>query len=244
MEIEIKIGREVDGASAFRVPPTCKKVGRRHASLYWHNGMLTIEDDESTNGTYVNGKRIAKTRIKETDTVWLGGEGPDKACYQLDVKKVFDSCRELEKAQRTDYTKEFVQIKQAYINYQAKVAKLKQDATKKAQLPRILASFIPATIALIFFLMTLGSNDPNMMNIRIGIMVAGTAITGVVSMLTIGKNNAVNEKMSEEITELQIKYQKEYKCPKCGKEFNMNTHWKKLEAGKTCPYGCGAVFEK
>ena len=111
-----------------------------------------------------------------------------------------------------------------------------------AQMPKLLASLIPAVLGLVFFLATLGSDNPNMMNIRIGIMVGGTAISGIVGAITMGKSSAVNEKMSEEITELQIKYQKEYKCPKCGKDFNMNTHWKKLAAAGKCPHGCGARF--
>lgn len=244
MDIEIKIGRDVEGSSAFRVPSSFKKVGRRHATLFWHDGVVTIEDNESTNGTFVNGKRIAKTKIKETDTVWLGGHGSDSACYRLDIKKVFDSCREAEKEQRTDYSQEFAQIKQAYINYQTELAGLKNKAIKKSQLPRQLASLIPAVLGLLFFFITLGNSNPEMMNIRIGIMIAGTAITGVVGIITMGKSNTVNEELSEEVTELQIKYQKKYSCPKCGKEFNLNMHWKKIEAGRKCPYGCGAVFVK
>ncbi len=242
MDIEIKIGREVEGAMVHRVPSTYTKVSRRHATLFWHDGIVTLEDNESSNGTFVNGKRIAKTKVTENDTVWLGGDNAGSECYPLDLKSIFASCREAETAQRTDYTQEFARVKQAYINYQEEVSRLKKQATKKSQMPKLLASLIPAVLGLVFFLATLGSDNPNMMNIRIGIMVGGTAISGIVGAITMGKSSAVNEKMSEEITELQIKYQKEYKCPKCGKDFNMNTHWKKLAAAGKCPHGCGARF--
>ena len=244
MDIEIKIGRDVEGSRVFRVPSSFKKVGRHHATLYWHDGIITIEDNESTNGTFVNGKRVAKTKIKENDKIWLGGNGVDNMCYRLDIDKVIASCQEAEETQRTDYSQEFANIKQAYINYQTEVAELKFKATKKSQLPRLLASLIPAVLGLLFFVMTLGNNNPEMMNIRIGIMIAGTAISGVVGIITMGKSNAVSEELSEDITELQIKYLKDYSCPKCGKEFNLNMHWKKLEAGGRCPYGCGAEFVK
>lgn len=242
MDLEIKIGREVEGAMAHRVPSAHTKVSRRHATLFWHDGIVTLEDNESSNGTFVNGKRIAKTKVTENDTVWLGGDNAGSECYRLDLKQIFASCREAENAQRTDYAAEFAQIKQAYINYQEEVSELKRNATKKSQMPKLLASLIPAVLGLVFFLVTIGKNDPKMMNIRMGIMVGGTAISGVVTALTMGKSSAVSEQMSEDITELQIKYQKYYRCPKCGKDFNLNTHWKKLEASGKCPHGCGARF--
>jgi DNA-directed RNA polymerase subunit RPC12/RpoP len=242
MNIEIKIGREVDGGTALRVAPNHKRVSRQHAIFRWQDGVATLEDTESSYGTFVNGRRIAKTKVTEDDVVWLGGINGGDDCFQLDMKKLFASCHEATDAQRTDYTDEFENIKQAYIDYQAEVSELKRKAVKKSQMPKLLASLIPAILGLVFFLVTLGDNDPNKMTLRVGIMVGGTAISGVVGVLTMGKSSAVNEQMSEEITELQIKYQKEYKCPKCGKDFNLNMHWKKLEAAGKCPHGCGAKF--
>ena len=112
-------------------------------------------------------------------------------------------------------------------------------------MPRLLASSIPAIIGLIFFLATLGSPNPNMMNIRIGIMMGGTALSGLVGILTMNKSTSTSEKMSEELTELQIKYQSRYCCPKCGMKYPLTTHWKKLEADGKCPNPrCNAQFVK
>ncbi len=45
--------------------------------------------------------------------------------------------------------------------------------------------------------------------------------------------------------DLQLKYQKEYKCPKCGKQYSLDLHWKKLEAEGKCPNPkCDAKFVK
>lgn len=238
MEIEIKIGREVEGGSILLVPSTCKKVGRRHASLYWKDGVVTIEDNESANGTFVNGKRIAKTKVGEYDTVWLGGIGRED-CYQLDMEKVFASCREAENKARTDYSTEFVQLKQAYIDYQEEVTELKKRATKSSQMPRLLASLVPAVIGLIILLL---SKD---MTLRIVSMSIGSVLSGVVGILTMGKSSSASEKMNEVVTELQIKYQPRYCCPKCGMKYPFTTHWKKLEAEGKCPNPrCDAQFVK
>lgn len=237
MNIEIKIGREVDGGTALRVAPNHKRVSRQHAIFRWQDGVATLEDTESSYGTFVNGRRIAKTKVTEDDVVWLGGINGGDDCFQLDMKKLFASCHEATDAQRTDYTDEFENIKQAYIDYQAEVSELKKKVAKESQMPKILASIIPAIIGLV--ILCIPSID---MTIRFVVMGAGTVISGLVSFLTLGKSGAANEKLTEEITELQIKYQKDYKCPKCGKDFNLNTHWRKLEAAGKCPHGCGAKF--
>ena len=238
MEIEIKIGREVEGNNILLVPSSYKKVSRFHALLYWKNGVVTIEDNESANGTFVNGKRIAKTKVGEYDTVWLGGIGRED-CYQLDMEKVFASCREAENKARTDYSTEFVQLKQAYIDYQEEVSDLKKQATKSSQMPRLLASLVPAVIGLIILLV---SKD---MTLRIVSMSVGSVLSGVVGILTMGKSSSANDKMNEEITELQIKYQPRYCCPKCGMKDPFTTHWKKLEAEGKCPNPrCDAQFVK
>ncbi|HVN46551.1 MAG TPA: FHA domain-containing protein [Steroidobacteraceae bacterium] len=50
-------------------------VSRRHARITVAGGAVTIEDLESTNGTYVNGKRIsAPTRLAPGDEIALGSE--------------------------------------------------------------------------------------------------------------------------------------------------------------------------
>lgn len=238
MDIDIKIGKEVEGNNILIVPSNCKLVSRKHATLFWHDGVATIEDNESTNGTYVNGKRVAKTKVTENDIVWLGGKGGDE-CYQLDMKKIFDSCRNAEKKARTDYTKEFEDLKRVYMDYQAEVAGLKKKMTQSSQLPKLLASLIPAVIGLVFLCVF---ED---MTLRIVSMSLGSVLSGVVGILTMGKSSSASEKMNEQITEIQIKYQKKYCCPKCGMKYPFTTHWKKLEAEGKCPNPkCDAQFVK
>ena len=230
MEIEIKIGREVEDGSVLLVPSSCKKVSRRHASLHWKDGVMSIEDNESANGTFVNGKRIAKAKVKETDSVWLGGIGDDNG-YQVDMKKVFDSCRKAEEKTKTDYSKEFEDIKQAYLEYKAEETKLKNSQNVKMRI----VNFVPMIAGGVFSLIPLESLG----FMRIIGLVIGVVIT-LVLMSKSGKHD-----INEEITELQIKYQPRYCCPKCGMKYPFTTHWKKLEADGKCPNPkCNAQFVK
>lgn len=240
MDIEIKIGREVEGKSILLVPSEYKKVSRRHATLLWHDGTVTLEDNESSNGTFINGKRIAKSKINENDTVTLGGRKGEPETYLIDLKKIFNSCREAEKSARTDYSKEFADIKQAYIDYQREVSTLKKGAAMKSQMPLRVISFVPTLIGAIIAILP-GADA----NARIVAISVGGAITGLINILMTGKNTSANDQINDQITELQIKFQPRYSCPKCGMKYPFTTHWKKLEADGKCPNPkCNATFIK
>jgi pSer/pThr/pTyr-binding forkhead associated (FHA) protein len=47
-------------------------VSRKHAKIATHAGQLVIQDLGSTNGTFVNGEKIKKTRLKEGDRILIG----------------------------------------------------------------------------------------------------------------------------------------------------------------------------
>ncbi|KKU88134.1 MAG: hypothetical protein UY16_C0013G0044, partial [Candidatus Gottesmanbacteria bacterium GW2011_GWA2_47_9] len=56
----------------FRLPSVLPKVSRQHARIYYQNGAWYIEDLKSTNGTFVNGKKISGSqKIINGDTVSL-----------------------------------------------------------------------------------------------------------------------------------------------------------------------------
>src|SRR5438477_11134635 len=48
-------------------------VSKRHARLLFRDGRIIVTDLKSTNGTYVNGRKIAQaTIVREGDTVYVG----------------------------------------------------------------------------------------------------------------------------------------------------------------------------
>lgn len=259
MDITIEIGKDVEGAYAVHVPSNFRWVSRRHATLYWHDGVATLEDN-STNGTFVNGRRITQAQVQENDTVWLGGPGMDGNCYRLDLRPLFATCRMADNSpgkgsprpvvsssnlysgvgdtQRTDYTKEFAQIKKAYIDYHAKMSTLKKKSNMKMQLPRVLMSLIPIVVVaviLIIFREKLGM-------LSMVVMMLVSVLGSLLGVLTMGRSTSKQEKLAEDILDLQLEYQKKYRCPKCGKEYSLDLHWKKLQAEGKCPFNCGARF--
>lgn len=281
MEIEIKIGREVEGPHVYLIPSTYKKTSRHHATLHWCNGTATLED-RSTNGTFVNGRRITQATIMEGDTLWLGGNGMYEQGYQVDMRKLFSICREAESSQHNDYSRpamggnypypkaesapysqptsgatypgatypsayssndysrDFDHLKQTHIDYHEALSKLKKKTNMKMQLPRVLLSLIPIVVVAIILLIF--REKLGMMSMVV--MSVVSVLGSLIGVLTMGRSSSKQEKLAEAILDLQLKYQKDYKCPKCGKEYSLDLHWKKLAADGKCPYGCGAQFTK
>jgi hypothetical protein len=67
-EREILIGR----SNELDVVLVEDMVSRKHAKISWNNDSLVIEDLGSTNGTFVNGEKVKRARLKEGDRVLIG----------------------------------------------------------------------------------------------------------------------------------------------------------------------------
>jgi pSer/pThr/pTyr-binding forkhead associated (FHA) protein len=67
-EREIIIGRSSDMDMVL----VEDMVSRKHAKISTHEGKIIIQDLGSTNGTFVNGEKIKRTRLKEGDRILIG----------------------------------------------------------------------------------------------------------------------------------------------------------------------------
>ncbi len=68
-EDEVSVGR----LQTNRIPLSKPNVSKRHAVLTMRDGRVLIEDLGSTNGTYVNGRRITATReVGPRDRIYIG----------------------------------------------------------------------------------------------------------------------------------------------------------------------------
>jgi pSer/pThr/pTyr-binding forkhead associated (FHA) protein len=48
------------------------KISRQHASINFHNGNYVLVDLKSSNGVYVNGKKVEEAALKDGDEVSVG----------------------------------------------------------------------------------------------------------------------------------------------------------------------------
>jgi DNA-binding NtrC family response regulator len=103
----LRIGREVDGSTDLRIPEAA--VSRVHAVVEVRPDGIWIVDAGSTNGTLVNGSRVAAQRLADHDVVRIGDTvfrfasqaAPEYAPYRIDGT-VIESIRRVRPAVRTE----------------------------------------------------------------------------------------------------------------------------------------------
>lgn len=52
--------------------PDDSKVSRRHARLEWNGQAWVVLDEDSTNGTFVNGERVTERELRAGDVLEIG----------------------------------------------------------------------------------------------------------------------------------------------------------------------------
>lgn len=75
-------------------------VSRKHAKIAISEGVITIQDLGSTNGTFVNGEKIKKARLQEGDRILIGTSilklvsieptGADKPLDEAEIKSMLE----------------------------------------------------------------------------------------------------------------------------------------------------------
>jgi pSer/pThr/pTyr-binding forkhead associated (FHA) protein len=73
---EIKMGREA-GCDVRLSGDEFAMVSRFHAAVRVEDGDCFVEDANSPNGTFLNGKRVQRAKLFPADTVRLGNDGPE-----------------------------------------------------------------------------------------------------------------------------------------------------------------------
>jgi pSer/pThr/pTyr-binding forkhead associated (FHA) protein len=64
----VSVGRRNDNQIQIKEPT----VSGHHARIFLEGGKYQIEDLDSTNGTFVNGARITKAELKDSDKLRIG----------------------------------------------------------------------------------------------------------------------------------------------------------------------------
>ncbi len=93
MDREITIGR----SSELDMVLIEDMVSRRHAKIQTAAGQVAIQDLNSTNGTFVNGEKIKKVRLKEGDRILIGTSiiklvtiDPASLMSEMEAKKLLE----------------------------------------------------------------------------------------------------------------------------------------------------------
>jgi len=195
-------------------------VGRKHLLiLFKSEHELIIEDLDSNNATFINQIRIKKKSVTPEDSILLGS-------YELNSKFLFSEITKKVNESRTDFTKEFFELKTMYEDYEKKVNEIKN---KSQVFPLIIRAFVTlGAMTAAFFIF------PNP-QIRYPVMTGAGVLGGFVS-LALHKDSKLKDRIDILTAELEMVY----KCPKCGKSL-ISRRWKHWAVKKECE-NCGAKW--
>lgn len=194
-------------------------VSKFHASLRLDAEQnILIEDLDSTNGTFVNGRKIKLNKITATDQVLIGKTEINQELLSKSIESLAHK--------NNIYTKEFTDVLQASKKYEKQKSKINKNL--KGVLMRVLLS---AAIILVFSLI------PGLdITVRIILMSVVTP-----AILVFIDNSP--EKKQHQLDELRLKYEESIKCPKCNTSLiNFSTTY--LNGKRVCQNPkCKAIWQ-
>ena len=126
------IGRAPDNDIVIAYP----EISGHHARiLIAEDGHVSLEDLGSTNGTFVNRKKIKLVTVKATDSIKF-------AQYQFELKKLLGEGKQVYAPKIADYADGFNALQQVYDNYVATKIQVGKKMRNTKMLRGVL-SFIP-----------------------------------------------------------------------------------------------------
>jgi len=182
-----------------------------------------IRDLNSTNGTFVNERRISKIQLVPSDRFRLG-------TFEVETQVFFEKVNHLVKKNKTDFRQEYIQLLNLFDQYQSRKNKILKPSLG-SMLIRIIPGFVIILLLILF---------PNVIpaNARYPLM------TGI-GLLAVIANFFGNSqiKKSEKLDLLKLEFEEKLVCPKCGyKMINQNiTYWR--GKSKCINEKCDAIYQ-
>lgn len=196
------------------------KVSGIHAKAFFNEKEeIVLEDLESRNGTFVNGRKIKQAIVGEKSNISLGDEF-------VDYNEISTKLRH----KNRDFSEEFCQLKNVYDKFREDIEQIRKTDEKKNFIIRLGFSLFPL-IFLLFF------NKYIPPNLRILFYTGSPVIFMIITYFK--QLSSTSKKKIEEISE---QFLKEYKCPSCRCSLG-NASWNLLADQKFC-FSCKAIWIK
>ena len=127
-----KIGRNRDNDIVINVA----EISSHHATLtLMDDNSYLLEDLNSTNGSFVNGKKIKNTTVTNNDIIKF-------AHYQFNLQTLLDNENKIIEAPKDETEQSFYKLKEVYESYITTKLEL-MNTSKRGNIIRGLLSFIP-----------------------------------------------------------------------------------------------------
>ena len=197
------------------------------------NGEYEVVDLGSTNGTYINGYRIAKARISVRDEVRLATD------VIVDVPSLFGHSPKTSrsdapyvKTNPKDFTREFAELKPIYEQYKSERRLIRKKFQQKMAIIRGAITLSPILALGVWMAIT----EKHLGFSVMGITILGSTIAGLfTSGITI----------EEQLEEMDENFRLRYVCPneKCRLQLGTQMSWNLYHTTGVCPK-YGAIYNK
>jgi hypothetical protein len=205
----IRIGKARDNDFVVENP----HVSRYHARLVRgeDSGWL-LTDENSTNGTFVNGRQIVKKRVTPSDRIALG----DASCV-VTLSEILNH--------NNDYSEEFASLKTVYDDYVAAKVRIQSSNQFKVRLMQSLPFALPGIIGVAVGFSS-GKGNPWWFGVSLFIVVCAPAVG-----IYLGAKQSA--KIPQQLQDIAHRFKIDYVCPKCG-TFLGEIPWESLKNKKRC----------
>ena len=217
----IKVGAHIQNDITLDDPT----VSRFHAVVsIGENGNNEIKDQTSKNGTFINDRRIIKSKFKSSDQLKFGD-------YCIAATELISKIKALVNEKRTDFTEEYSELIKIYKDYENKKNRLTERSKKPIYLRLGLSLLV---IIIIVGFPQLIPND----TIRYALIMG----LGLISVIP-GLFAAPISQRQEKLDILKLEYDHLLMCPKCG--YSLLKHTLTIWKGKKRCLSdkCNAVFK-
>lgn len=200
-----------------------KTVSGVHCELEkLEDGTLAIKDLDSSNGSFVNGRRIRRTVFLDSDQLQLG----DKPIDRVDLMRSFTAHYNENKS---DFKAEYQKLMIHFKEFQDK-KDLILEKPKTALYARI-------GIIVVLIILYLFNRD------KVGMIYTLFIISAALITIVSGFFNRSPVKKNEEMDKLTLAYEDTLVCPKC-KSYMLNHGYSYWIGKTTCNNGkCNAEFQ-
>ena len=191
--IELSVGRDLTNEIVYDNKP----ISLFHCKVeITGKDLITIIDNNSNNGTWVNGVRIQRKNITRSDKLTLGTVEVNSEDFYSKLNRAFDR-------KRTDYSEDYKKILRKFSIYQKQRDKI-IDPPKTWLVVR-LGVGLAFILVLIFFKKLIPDSDTRY------IIISTVGLLSVVSTLFTTPQSKKNQK----IDQLRLEFEDILVCPKC-----------------------------
>lgn len=204
---EIIIGRDAscDYVIPKRSDEVCK-VSRKHARLLRTDTGLVLEDLGSSNGTFVNGKRIKRCAVGTSDRITLGSPSGERIELSQLIKELPVSDAE--------YRQKVEELGEYYREYQDEVSRLQNKMQSDIMMKRMGP---PTMLGVLISLFTAFADD------KLPIIIIGGLATVAVFFLANRWAISSAKAIKKRLIELNEDFDLRFSCPACGASWKGHT---------------------